>query len=115
MTRRQRRHFRRALLAIVLLILAAVLLSATQAQERAWQYRVWDNVDTPIPPPQVEVWGLAELKEYQEAVPPTHGVVSFWVDGPCWRVRVTNSERSWMWQDLSGCAWRGYFPFVGIK
>ncbi len=114
MTRRQRRHFRRALLAIVLLILAAVLLSFTQAQDRDWTYRVWDNGDVAITPPQVEVWGLTELREHQWAEPPTHGTVAFYVDGPCWRVQATSEERSWMWQDLSGCA-RYWLPFVGIK
>lgn len=109
MTRRWTSH-----LLLWIVLLSSLLSHPVRSQDRPWAYRVWDNGGTPVAGPiVVEVWGLAELREAQEANPRTHGTVSFWVDGACWRVSVTSEERSWMWEDRSGC-YNYHFPMVGI-
>lgn len=101
-------------LLILLLLLSSLLSHPVRSQDRPWTYRVWDNGDVPVAGPVVvEVWGLAELREAQEANPRTHGTVSFYTDGPCWRVSVEAGERVWMWEETAGC-WRYHFPMVGV-
>ena len=95
----------------LLLLLACLLSPPVQAQERPWSYVVWDNGETPTAV-SVEVWGLAELREDLRAEPPTHGTVSFWIDGPCWRVTVTGGGRVWRWEETRGC-FNYRFPMVG--
>lgn len=90
-------------------ILLLALLILVAAQERPWTARAWDNGATRVESVDVEVWGLAELRESLQANPPTHGTVSFYIDGPCWRVTVWAGGRRWAWEDMRGCR-RYWFP-----
>jgi hypothetical protein len=115
MSRRNRRHVRKAFALFLLLFALSLVPGATRAQPLPWSYVVWSNGDVALAEPRViTYWGEVEPKEALEAIPPTHGVISFYVRARCWRIELRSGEFYREWRDHSAC-WNYYLPRVGIS
>lgn len=116
MTRRQRRRFRRALLAFVLLIFAAIVLACTaHAQPLPWAYVVWESPTPLTGPRSITTWGqgVAIFGDYI-AAEGDHGTINFTYRARCWRIELRSGSFYREWWERSAC-YNYQLPFVGIS